>query len=392
MDPQPTRKTPARKPDAPAISPVDTQPVTTKRAARKSSFPWRWVLTILGIIVLIVVVGAFTGYRSGLRYRQANQAQLMEASLVEQMDLGIQDLLAGRYELASDRFEYILSLDPNYEGAAELLGQALLALDQPTPSPSPEVTLTPTATPDFGSLESTFASAQEAFSREDWTATIDILIVLRGKDPSYRLEDVNRMLATSLRNRGMDKLMQGLLEPGIYDLTLAERFGPLDNQAATWRASAAFFTFANSYYGLNWAKAVEYFGQICASNIWGACGRYARAALEYAAELDKADDWCNAAYYYQDAMDRLGDYSPAETATEVANLCLTATAGTPTPTETLFGTTTITATDTITPGGPTPTPSSTPTITPTTGGPPTNTVTPTLTSTWTATATLTPPP
>jgi tetratricopeptide (TPR) repeat protein len=307
----------------------------------------------------------------------------MGASLVEQFDLGIQDLLAGRHELARDRFEYILSLDPDYEGAAELLGQALLALDQPTPSPSPEVTLTPTATPDFGSLDSTFASAQEAFNREDWTATIDILVVLRGKAPEYRLDEVNTMLATSLRNRGMDKLMQGLLEQGIYDLTLAERFGPLDNQAATWKASAAFFTFANSYYGLNWAKAVEYFGQICASNIWGACARYAQSAREYARELEQAEDWCNSSFYYQDSMDRLGDYSPAETATEISNLCLTATAGTPTPTETLG---TVTATATETPGGPTQTPSQTPTTTPTSAGTPTPTVTAT------ETPTDTPPP
>ena len=141
------------------------------------------------------------------------------------------------------------------------------------------------------------------------------------------------------------------------------------------------------YQLIPWAKAVEYFGQICASNIWGACGKYARAALEYARELEDAEDWCNSAFYYQDAMDRLGDYSPAETATEISYLCLTATAGTPTPTETL-GTTTITPTDTITPGGPTPTPSHTPTVTPTSAGTPT----PTVTATSSPTATNTPTP
>jgi tetratricopeptide (TPR) repeat protein len=381
---QPTRRTPAQTQPRPQPSPDDTQPIPTKRRQSKSGFPWRWILGILGVIVFIVLIGAFTGYRAGLHQRQANQDQLMGAALVEQFDLGIQDLLAGRYELARDRFEYILSLDPNYEGAAELLGQALLALDQPTPSPSPEVTLTPTATPDFGSLDSTFASAQDAFAREDWSATIDILVVLRGKAPDYRLDEVNNMLAVSLRNRGMDKLMQGLLEQGIYDLTLAERFGPLDNQAATWKASAAFFSFANSYFGLNWAKAVEYFGQICVSNIWGACARYAQAAWEYARELEDAEDWCNSAFYYQDSMDRLGDYSPAETATEISNLCLTATAGTPTPTETLG---TVTATATETPGGPTQTPSQTATISPTSAGTPTSTMTATSTPTPTDTPT-----
>ena len=61
------------------------------------------------------------------------------------------------------------------------------------------------------------------------------------------------MMASSLRNRGMDNFYATRLEQGIYDLALAERFGPLDSQAVSWMNSAAFFIYANSYFGLDWS-------------------------------------------------------------------------------------------------------------------------------------------
>ena len=339
---------------------------------------------------VVLAVATVSGYMSGLSMREVAEAETAASAAQQQMDQGIEDLLAGNFELAVQRFEYVLSLDPHFPGAAELLGEALTALDRPTPTASPIASLTPTPTPDFTSHDGMFSSAQDAFSRGDWTTTLDILIRLRGEKPDYRLEEVNRMLASSLRNRGMDNFYATRLEQGIYDLTLAERFGPLDSQAASWMHSAAFFIYANSYFGLDWSLATEYFGQICQANIWGACTKYGLSAKAYASELAE-EDYCLSMYYFSEAFVYVAPGGAEPTATEVAILCATATAPTPTLTATPtlgIGTATATLdytpTSTLTPS-PTPSPTegtpadtSTPASTPTSTPTPTETPTPTL--------------
>ena len=321
-------------------------------------------------------------------------------SVQEQFDLSVEDLLAGRFELAKQRLEYVLSLDPQNPDAAELLGMVLTALNQPTPTASPAVTNTPTVTPNTGSLEETFASAQIAFANQDWNGAINLLMILRSVDPEYRRTESNQILATALRNRGMDKLFQGYLEQGIYDLNLAAQFGPLDAQAASWRQSAAFYIFANSYIGLDWRLAAEYMGQMCQANIWGACAKFANAAREYANILVEDENWCDGSAYYAQALGAGYDVSFAPTATEAASLCMTATAPTPTVSVTPTGSATLEVTLTASatlPGAATLTPSQTPTPTATAVGAsatpgPTATPLPTSTPTPTATATEIVPP
>jgi hypothetical protein len=385
----------------------DTQPIPA-RSIRKGRSTRFWLVILLSVIITVFGIAIGTGYARGLRLREFDQAATEAEVSQQQFDKGLEELLAGNYELARQRFEYVLSLDPDFPDANAFLGQALEALNQPTPTPSPIASPTPTETPDFSSLEGMFTSAQAAVGRGDWTTAIDLLLRLRAEDPDFRMVEVNQLMAACLRNRGMDKLFASQLEQGIYDLTLAERFGSLDAQAQSWRASAAFFIFANSYFGLDWKLATEYFGQICQANIWGACTKYGLAAIEYAWLLAQDNQPCEAAFFYAEGYTYASNPAAAPTATKVFIQCATATAPTPTPTITptpTLGTITPTATlgsgitpsptstfsPTATPtllSGDTATPTFTPTITPT----PTITSTPTITLTPTITATLTPIP
>jgi tetratricopeptide (TPR) repeat protein len=352
-----------------------------RRAVRDGSVG-PWVLAIPIFLIIVIGVSAAIGYSRGLDLRERTELSQVSQAIKEQFDLGVEDLVELRFEIAKQRFEYVLSLNPDYPGAAEYLGMALQALNQPTPTPAPTISPTPTVTPDLRSFEGMFQSAQAAFNRGDWSEALNIFLLLRASDPTYQLDQVNRMMALALRNRGMDKLFSGDIEQGIYDLNLAERFGPLDNQAQSWRRSAAFFMFANSYYGLDWALSAEYFGQICVANIWGACYKYGESAREYGHLLLKDEDYCGASFYYGESLNLRGDASLAPTATEVAGVCLTAIAPTATPTETPTETPTgtffFTPTSTATFSELT-TPTFTPTITPTT--PVGNTATPTPTPT-----------
>jgi hypothetical protein len=366
--PHPVAGSPSSLSDTQPIRPAKNKPVP------KSLWPWLVAIPIFAIVVLCV--SAASGYYSGLEMRESSYTQRVGQVSKEQFDIGVEDLMAGRHELARQRFAYVLEIDPAYPGAADYLSMALDALNQPTLTPIPKVSPTPSVTPDLGSFEGMFLSAQAAFNRSDWNETLNILIILRGEDPSYRLNEVNQMMAIALRNRGMDKLLSSQLEQGIYDLTLAARFGPLDNQALSWRRSAEFFLTANSYFGLDWSLAADYFGQICQANIWGACYKYAESAREYGKLLLEEEDICEASFYFGESLLHKDDQTLVKTATKVAGICFTATAPTPTVTMTV--------------GTETPdwilTPSSTPTITPT----PTISATVTMTPDVTATPTLTP--
>jgi hypothetical protein len=401
MKPQEPEKTQPASAVRANPSVTDTQPVRTVRVTKQGRLMWVWLVMIPILVLVVWGLAALTGYVVGLEKREANQVHVIAQASKEHFDLGVEDLLAGRFEFAKQRFEYVLSLDPQYPGAADLLGQVMKALNQPTITPSPVVSPTPSPTPDLSSYESVFQSAQAAYNQGDWSASLGLLLLLRGEAPTYKVPEVNQLMQTSLRNWGMDKLFQGLLEEGIYDLYLAERFGPLDSQALSWRQSAEFFMFANSYFGLDWPLATEYFGQICLANIWGACARYAQSAREYGHLLLGEEAYCRAVLQYEQFFIHLEDQVFAPTATTVAEACLTATAPTPTPTETTTpGTETPEGTYTSTPSPTfTPTPSVSATSTPTFDGPtstptatptPTQSATPTPSPTWTPTPTLTP--
>ncbi|MGH2627981.1 MAG: hypothetical protein ACRDHY_15180, partial [Anaerolineales bacterium] len=221
---------------------------------------------------------------------------------------------------------------------------------------------------DLSSLEGIYQQAVAAHSVEDWTGTLEALLALRRIDPAFRLGEVNVLMASALRNRGLGKIFAGDREQGIYDLALAERFGPLDGQAANWRSTAAFYSFANSYFGLDWATATNLFSQACAAGVWDSCYKFAVSARKYA-ELLAGTDPCAASVHYALSLQTLSDAAVAPTATHAASLCLTATALPAT------GTATETPTPTMTAESATPVPSDTPPIVPT------NTPTPTETPT-----------
>lgn len=394
-------KTQPTPPHHASPSVTDTQPIRAVRVPGRRKPMWLWLAVIPILVFVVWGLAAIMGYVMGQDQRQADQVQMIAQASQEQFDLGVEDLLAGNFEFAVQRFEYVLSLDPHYPGAADLLGQAMEALNIPTPTPSPVVSPTPSATPDLTSYESIFQSAQAAFNNGDWNATLDLLLLLRGEAPTFKMVEVSQLMQPALRNRGMDKLFQGRLEEGIYDLYLAERFGPLDTQASSWRRSAEFFMFANSYFGLDWPLATEYFGQMCVANIWGACARYAQSAREFGHLLVAEEAYCRAVLQYEQFFLHLEDQAFAPTATKVAEVCLTAMAPTPTSTPTMTpGTETPEGTLTNTP-----TPSATATFTPsasvsatptsTISGPtytPTPTPTPTQSASPTSSPTSTPTP
>lgn len=286
------------------------------------------LLGILALIVVAIVISGIGGYLVGSRQGEEFRVGSVKAVTDEQFALALEDLDAGRFDIAKQRLEYISRLDPNYPQVAEYLAVALLALNAPTSTPRPQVT----PTPNLGPVEDLFSQAEAEIAEEDWTGAIETLLALRAKDPVYRSVDVDSHLFTALRNRGMLRITLGLMEEGLYDLSLASRFGPLDLNALNLKSLAEQYRLANSYYGLNWAIAAELFAQLCAQGATSdSCSKYSFSAWSYGDLLYSLDDPCAAQEQYHQSLNIWDEPEHYPTATKAANACMTATAPAPPP-------------------------------------------------------------
>jgi tetratricopeptide (TPR) repeat protein len=268
------------------------------------------------VFVIFVTVGAYIGYQQGINQRTDFEAAQVESAIEEQYNLGVQDMEAGNYEVARQRFDYVIQIDPNYPSVTDRLAEVLLVLNAtatPTPAPTPtEIVLTPT--PDLRGEEELFVHAQNSIAAEEWTEAIQTLEALRKANPEYKAIDVDGMFYVAYRNRGANNIGAGNLEQGIYDLTLAERFGVLDTEANGYRTWARYYITGASFWAVDWEQAIYYFGQVYPQypNMhdgtgWTASQRYVDAIVGYAQWFEAQGKWCQAEQQYNKAYEINGD-------------------------------------------------------------------------------------
>jgi tetratricopeptide (TPR) repeat protein len=290
----------------------DTQPRKVNKKPSRAGF---WISLL--VLISALALGTTAGYSEGVRERVNAQETAVAKSLGEQFTLAQQDFDAGRYDVARQRVEYVLQQDAGYPGAAAMLADVLVK-QSITPTPVPTATATITPTPDLRSQEAIFAQAQQQAQSKDWTGLLGSLDSLRKADPAYKVVQVDGWYYTALRNRGVDQIMgQGAyakttnMEGGIYDLTLAERFGPLDGYADGLRTFARMYITGSSFWDVNWPEAVNYFRQVVqfapnlrdASNVT-ASQRLHEALLKYGDQMNangKLKDRCAALDLWSEA-------------------------------------------------------------------------------------------
>ncbi len=300
---------------------------------RKKRVAWYWwLLFSILLLIGIVVVSGLLGYSSGIQDRQANEATQVALVAEEQFNLGIQNMEEGRYYIAQQHLKYVLELNPNYPGIIEKLTEVELILNATaTPTPAPTATPTPipfTPTPDTRGEAELFAQAEDFIKNEEWSSAIETLETLRKRNPEYRAIDIDGMLYLSLRQRGVQKISEGNLESGIYDLSLAERFGILDTEADSWRTWAQYYIRGASFWEVDWGQAVYYFEQVAPmfpnmhdGTFWTASQRYKEALTNYAETLVDQEKWCEAEEVYIKLRDYTGDTSLDETIDIIADKC-----------------------------------------------------------------------
>lgn len=379
---------------APPAQPPRRQP------GRSGFFRRPWVIALFTLLIalsLVTMASAAAGWSVGRSEQHATATFEAGFYMLDQYNLALAEIEAGNYNLARERLEFIFQQNPEFLDVADLWVQVNLVLSgtsQPTAAELPTSTATPTEDP--RPKEELLVAAQALFAARDWTATIDTLLALRKADPAFHTAEVDGMFYAALRNRGVQNILEkGLFEPGLYDFSLAEAFGPLDGQALNYREWARLYLYGNAFWYAYPQEAAYYYGQLvgAAPDLRDASGlsafyRYSQSLIHYADQLAASQDWCASSDAYLNALAARNDAGIQATSDYVYTACIqltpsatyTATA-TPTWTRTSTGVYTATPSNTYTPGPPTNT------YTP---GPPTNTFTPSYTPTRTNTPTPTP--
>lgn len=289
----------------------ETPPSEESRKGRRGT----WLLWgLLGLILLglFIVAGSYLGYQQGINERTGFEATEVAMAIEEQFELGVQDMQAGNYEIARQRFDYVIQINPNYPGVIDRMADVLLVLNATaTPTPAPTATVIPiTPTADLRGQEELFVQAQNYIINQQWDETIETLETLRKNDPAYKAIELDGMFYVAFRNRGAINIGAGNLEQGIYDLTLAERFGVLDTEAVGYRTWARYYITGASFWGVDWAQAIYYFEQVAPQypNMhdgtgWSASQRYVEAIVGYAQWFEAQENWCAAEEQYHRAYE-----------------------------------------------------------------------------------------
>ncbi|MEM5774315.1 MAG: hypothetical protein AAGU05_04880 [Anaerolineaceae bacterium] len=306
----------------------DGLPEPTEPRSRKQG--WLFILGGLLMIVLLGGVGSWLGYQSGLKLRLNNEFDQVAMTAVTQYQLGVEDENAGRLDMARKRYEYVVQLDPNFPGIQDRLAAVMLhQAETNVPTIAPTQTSVPvTPTPDLRGIEEKYNAAAAYMRANDWENAIQTLEMIRKEDIHYRTADVDGMFYIALRFRGIQKISSGNLELGIYDLTLSELFAPLDNSAVGYRNWARFYITGASFWGVDWGKVVEMFGDVYPSmpNMIDSSGytaseRYRIATQKYAEQLVNEGKYCQAGEYFQISLSIGYNEQTADAAAKAQQLC-----------------------------------------------------------------------
>jgi hypothetical protein len=342
--------------------------------------PRRGIWLVLGIVLILIGGGSgwFAGSNAGMNIRNQEQQKAVLEIAATQFDLGVRELEEEKFDNARKRFEYVIQLMPGFPGVQEKLTEVMLKMALvSTPTSVPLPTLTPT--PDLRGEEELFLNVINEINNEEWETALVTLDTLRQLNLNYHTIDVDGLYYLTLRNRGVQRILaQGNLEPGIYDLALAERFGPLDIEADSYRTWARYYISGASFWGVDWSQVVSIFGQIYPAfpNMYDSTGltakeRYRVALIKWGDQLALKEDWCAASEKYDLAFLLLDDQVVAPTATAVFDECHRPKETEPpkaTATPTLSTETVVTPETEVTPTPPGNAPTSEPTTIPTSSG------------------------
>ena len=306
----------------------EAPPELDQGQSEKPASLWKW-LALVGVVTLVIIatMSAYGGYRSGMYLRTGAKSTAVAQEVQRQFDMGMQEFDAGQYDLARQRFEWVIQQDPGYPKATDMLAKVMLLLNTTaTPTDIPTPTVTPT--PDLRTIEELYQQAQQFMAGGDWSNAIDTLLKMRMVAPDFHTVEVDGLLFVALRNRGIDKIKGADLEGGTYDLAQAEQFGPLDVEAQNYRVWAETYITGASFWEVDWPRAIDIFRELWLvvpylqdASGWTVTDRLRIGLTRYGDQLALAGEWCQAQVQYQAALEITADPILEPTAAYAVDQC-----------------------------------------------------------------------
>ena len=260
--------------------------------------------------MVILVIGALGVYH-GLQER----ARLTQETAEEHYAAGLAHLKNGEYELAVAELELTLRLVPDYQDAAEKLGEAKDRL---------EVQETPTVEVQEQVAAGLFEQAQAFYAEGKWEDVVSTLERLRALNPDYEPEAVDKLFFTTFYDQGLALVNEGRLEEALRYLDKALELKPAQEDALKQRKLAALYLTAISYWGADWDKAITNFYELYSiePNYLDMKQRLYDAYLNKGDLYTEQHDWCLAEEHYSLALEIQPDEAGEEKRIEANRLCL----------------------------------------------------------------------
>jgi hypothetical protein len=302
---RPASYNPARMTVPPTITAAEVSPAgtTTQAAVAQAAGKERAVrapvspsaIGLLAILVVAVSIGgtAYGGYRAGVQQRAMAAATAVAKEVQLQFRLAAQDMQIGQSGVAAQRLEYVVRMNPDFPGAAQMLAKAREAANGATLHVA-RSTEAPLPVEERLSPEHLFNLLAGAYQRGEWPQVVQRAAALKATGAQHRSTSVDGMLFVGLRNRGIERIDAGVLEMGLTDLEHAEQIMDLDNVALQRRRWAALYLSGMTFWELNWQLAIDNLSVLyqIAPNFRDARSQLRKAHIAYGEALLQAEDSC----------------------------------------------------------------------------------------------------
>ncbi len=318
----------------------------------------RRILGILGIVLIVLAIllatyslVVYTAWQQAEEGRIEEERRALSSELENQLSLAREDINAGNLELALRRLDWILDLNPGYQGAVELRAVVQSSLLQRV---TPEVTAAsnPIPTPSI-SLEDVsdpallFSELEKLYQNEQWLSAATDLAAFQIQFPNFNRRETDQMLFDASINLGLELLQGDQIELGLFYISQAEKLGNLPEEVDAFRTWAELYLLGIGYFGVDWGQAIYYFRGLCTTAPYyqDSCIRLYESLVAYGDIFGATMEWCPAEELYFEAILYDANEVLNQKLDDARTHCLEAT---PTPTVVVTGTLTITTTPTRT--------------------------------------------